>query len=98
MDGVTRQTAPQIVLDSIRLDPSDTWDHYFYDFQLKGQGTDLIQPFGVVYNGDLAAFRQAAADYNAQMPVALAFIEDGLDSTGMNSAHLLYASTGSAKL
>lgn len=36
-------------------------------------------------------------DYNAQMPVALAFIEDGLDSTGMNSAHLLYASTGSAK-
>ena len=67
VDGVTRQTAPQIVLDSIRLDPSDTWDHYFYDFQLKGQGTDLIQPFGVVYNGDLAAFRQAAADYNAQM-------------------------------
>ena len=36
-------------------------------------------------------------DYNSQAPAALAYIEDGLDSTGMTSAHLLYASTGSIK-
>lgn len=32
---------------------------------------------------------------NATAPVALAFIEDGLDAQGMNPAHVLYASTGS---
>lgn len=68
----------------------------FYMDQAKKTAMTIIVPkpaagfqTNVNYNYD--------PDYNSQMPAALAFIEDGLDAQGMNPAHFLYASTGSAK-